>query len=530
MNKCLYCFAYPRKFRVYLFLLWIVFLPFPGTIAYSQTSLPRLHYELSIPHPENHSYAVSLAISEWKEDTLCLKLPNWMPGYYQMMGYSKDLEDISARDLQGTYLSMDRLNENTWKIGGIRNKEFLVNYTIRTHRQFVANSYVDADHAYLVPGNTFLYVDGLLQVPVTVKINANPEWDVATGLDPVPGKPDEFSAPDFDRLYDCPILAGDLEDLPPFRVQGIEHRFIGYNMGEFDRELFMQNMRKVVEAATDIMGDIPYKQYTFLGIGPGRGGIEHLNNTTVSFSGRGLDTPQGMERMLSFLAHEYFHHYNVKRIRPFELGPFDYDQGNRTNLLWVSEGLTVYYETRILKRAGLIDEQAMFSQLAESMNTYEADSGKFFQSLSQASYNTWEEGPFGGAGRGPDKSISVYTKGAVVGMLLDIEIRFASGNLNSLDDVMRSLYQEYYVQKKRGFTDAEFQEACEKAAGVSLSALFEYVYTTREIDYDKYLGHMGLKIETIPGETNPETQQMVLRRLEKADPHQSALLSAWLEE
>ena len=290
------------------------------------------------------------------------------------------------------------------------------------------------------------------------------------------------------------------------------------------------SLEKAVKVAVDIIGDIPYQQYTFIGIGPGRGGIEHLNNTTVSFDGSGLDSPEGMNRMMSFLTHEYFHHYNVKRIRPFELGPFDYDKGNRTNLLWHSEGLTVYYEYLILKRAGLIDEETMLSHLAEIVDDFENDPGRFYQSLSQASYNTWEEGPFGTRGTGPDKSISVYTKGAIVGMLLDFEIRFASGNKNSLDDVMRSLYWKYYKGEERGFTDAEFQQACEQAAGVSLTNLFEYVYTTKELDYEKYLGQVGLRIDRQVNDSNKKTQKLVINRLAKPTPLQSSILSSWLEE
>ena len=453
-----------------------------------------------------------------------------MPGYYQMMEYSKDLENISARDKNGAQIPMERINDNSWRICGIRNKAFAVSYDIRTNRQFVANSYVDKDHAYLVPGNTFLYADGYLQVPVSLTLNINPEWDIATGLDPIVGKSDEFVASDFDILYDCPILTGSLDELPSFRVKGIEHRFIGYKMGDFDRGLFMDKLEKVVQAAVHIMGDIPYKRYTFIGIGPGRGGIEHLNNTTVSFDGRGLDSPEAMDRMMSFLAHEYFHHYNVKRIRPYELGPFDYDNGSRTNLLWVCEGLTVYYEYLILKRAGLIDEETMLSYLAEDLNTYENDPGRFYQSLSQASYSTWEEGPFGTYGNGPDKSISVYTKGAIVGMLLDLEIRYASGNNQSLDDVMRSLYWKYYKGEKRGFTDAEFQFACEQAAGISLANLFEYVYTTKELDYTKHLNQVGLNLDKQVNASNEDTQKLEIKRMAKPASLQSAILSTWLGE
>jgi len=389
---------------------------------------------------------------------------------------------------------------------------------------------VDSDHAYLIPENTFLYVDGFLQNPVSVKVIINPEWKkIATGLDPVEGRSDEFTASDFDILYDCPILIGNLDELPSFKVKGIEHRFIGYNIGNFDRALFLENLKKIVESAVELIGDIPYNQYTFIAIGPGRGGIEHLNNTTISFDGNEIKTKEDMNRSMNFIGHEYFHHYNVKRIRPFELGPFDYDQENKTNLLWVSEGLSVYYEYLIVKRAGLIDDKTLFASFDVNLNAVENDSGRFYQSLSQASYNTWNEGPFGTRGGVSDKSISYYEKGPLVGLLLDFEIRNATKNTKSLDDVMRMLYRKYYKEKNRGFTDAEFQQICEVVAGTSLTHLFEYVYTTKEPDYAKYLGYAGLKIVE---QSNPKdkTQKLMISRKENPNPMQQAILSSWLGE
>ena len=255
-----------------------------------------------------------------------------MPGYYQLIDYSKSVSNMSVNDSKRKMLYFEKTNDNTWLITGIKNKAFSVKYTINTSKQFVANSYIDGEHAYIIPINTFLYIDGNLKLPVSISFSDSKDWNkIATGLEPIMGKTNEFTAPDFDILYGCPILIGNLEELPSFKVKGVEHRFIGYKIGQFDHAIFIEKLRKMVESSVNIISDIPFKQYTFIGIGPGRGGIEHLNNTTISFDGTGLDKPEAMNRMMNFIAHEYFHHYNVKRIRPFELGPFDYDRGNRTN-------------------------------------------------------------------------------------------------------------------------------------------------------------------------------------------------------
>lgn len=510
-------------------LLFLTFFTAFSQSSFSQTKKQLLAYSLMMPKPENHTFHIELKVSGWAQDTLLFKMPKWMPGYYQLMDYAKSVENISAKDQHGNKLVIEQNNENSWKAIGTKNKAFTVSYDIKTQRQFVANSYLDSTHAYVVTANTFLYVDGFLNTPVTVKVITNqPKQIIATGLENIVGKFNEYSAPNFDILYDSPLLIGDLETLVPFKVKGINHRFIAYKMGTFNREAFTENLEKMVTSAVKIMGDIPYKEYTFIGIGPGRGGIEHLNNTTVSFDGNGLNNPASMMQVMNFLAHEYFHHYNVKRIRPFELGPFDYDKGSRTNLLWISEGLTVYYEYIVIKRAGLMDEKTLLSNLEHNINALENNNGRLYQSLSQASYNTWKDGPFGTQGEEAGKTISYYDKGPVVGLLLDFAIRNASQNEKSLDDVMRLLYWQYYKKLNRGFTDAEFQTACEQIAGASLSKIFEYVNTTKELDYRKYLAFAGLGIKeeiAIDGK-----RKLSITRLTNLTPLQTQILTSWLGE
>lgn len=511
--------------------IWIALLAvFMGTInpVQAQSVKPIFQYTISVPEPSSHFYHVELKTSGWNLDTVEFKLPTWTPGYYQIIDYAKSLENLVVKDVMGNGISVENLNENTWSIKGIRNKSILVSYDIRTSRKFVANSFVDESHAYIVPVNSFLYVDDCLQLPVSVRVEMNNRWrHIATGLKGVEGNPYDFTASDFDILYDCPILIGNLEELPSFYIDGIEHRFMGHEIGDFDKVQFMDKLKRVVETAVNIVGDIPYEQYTFICIGPGRGGIEHLNNTTISFDGNRLNTSEAMNSMMNFLAHEYFHHYNVKRIRPYELGPFNYDRENRTNLLWISEGLSVYYEYLIVKRAGLVDFETLISNLEAHINTLENNPGRFYQSLAQSSYNTWEDGPFGTGGEEVNKTISYYQKGPVVGLLLDLGIRKSTQNKKSLDDVMRLLYWEYYKNGLRGFTDAEFQQACEEIAGQSLTPLFEYVYTTKELDYNSYLNFAGLSLDLNSNQQQKKTYTLNL--IEKPDSLQSAILASWLK-
>lgn len=516
---------YFQKFIKYL-LVAIVFLG--ETPVLSQTS-PKINYEISIPNPESHSYQIELNIRNWSRDTLILKMPNWTPGYYQVMNYAESVKNVIVKDEKGKPISFSRPVPNTLRIPISENSSIILSYEVTTSIQFVANSYIDQFHAYLVPANTFFYIKGFLKLPVEVEIKNNPWKDIVTGLAPTIESSNHFRAANFDFLYDCPILMGNLDRLPPFEINGVKHEFVGYKLGDFDKKGFMNKLKKICLAAVEIIGDIPFSKYTFIGIGPGRGGIEHLNNTTVSFNGATLKNPGGLNGMLNFLAHEYFHHYNVKRIRPFELGPFDYENGDRTNLLWISEGLTVYYDCLIVRRAELVDELGLLDNFEAKINTYENNPGRFHQSLVESSYNTWKDGPFGAKGQDPEKSITYYNKGPIVGMFLDFAIRHATQNKKSLDDVMRLLYYTYYKKKNRGFTDAEFREASERVAKTSLSEIFEYVHTTKTLDYDKFLGYAGLKLDTLSSSKKKGslTKKLQIRKIDNPNRLQKAILKSW---
>jgi predicted metalloprotease with PDZ domain len=293
-------------------------------------------------------------------------------------------------------------------------------------------------------------------------------------------------------LYDSPILIGNQEYLH-FEVKGVPHFVAIENVKEdVDRPKMVADLKTMVTAATQLMGDVPYQHYTFLMMGRGQGGIEHSNSSSNQFDGTSLSTPIGYLRWLSFICHEYFHSFNVKRIRPLALGPFDYDQENLTNMLWVSEGLSVYYEDLVLVRAGLMTRAQYLDKMAAAIGSFENASGHHYQSATESSWNTWHTGS--GIGGDRNTTISYYNNGAMLGAMLDLKIRDGSRNRKSLDDVMRVLYRKYYLEKKRGFTDAEFRDECESAAGGELREVFDYAATTKEVDYAKFFAFGGLKL------------------------------------
>src|SRR6187455_2595782 len=456
-----------------------------------------LVYTVKMDNPEWHFFHVQLTCKGIKKEFIDFKMPAWTPGYYQKMDFAKNLEKLKATDETGKELKWEKTNDNTWRVSSNNSNTVNLSYEIKTVRPYVATAYLDETRAYILPAAVFLYIDKMIRQPVRVTVVPESKWNrVATGLDSLPGKKFTYAAPDFDILYDSPILVGDLEELTPFKVRGVTHRFIGLKLGDFDRQQFILDLQKVVDAAVNIIGHIPYKNYTFIAIGPGPGGIEHLNNTTFGFNGNNFKNRDSYIRSLHFLAHEYFHHYNVKRIRPIELGPFDYDKGSRTKMLWVSEGLSVYYEYLVVKRAGITTDAELFNVFRGNMMAFENKPGRLYQTLEQASYETWSDGPFGRTGDEVNKTISYYDKGPAVGLLFDFKIRQVTNNKKSLDDVMRFLYKEYYQKQQRGFTEEELKNAFESVAGISLAQEFEYITTTKELDYPTYFTYAGLNIDT----------------------------------
>ena len=472
-----------------------VFLACASSVLIAQQK-ETVSFVLSMEQPASHTYHVEMSYSGVMGEIVDLKMPMWTPGYYGILDFPKNVRNFHATDSAGKQLAWEKTTENSWRVCSNHSSQIKLAYDVLAITPFVANSYLDENRGYVMPAGIFFHVANRIHQPVTLAIKPYGSWtDIATGLETVPGKKNTYVAPDFDILYDSPILIGNLEHLPSFTIRGVAHDFIGYQLGDFDRQQFIKNLKAVIEAGVNIIGEVPYKHYTFIAIGPGQGGIEHLNSTSFSFSGKGLNSRAGMNGSLSFLAHEYFHHYNVKRIRPLALGPFDYGKPNLTNMLWVSEGFTVYYEFLMLARAGLMTQGELLEALGKSIASYENKTGHLFQSATQSSYETWEQGPFGGRGEGISKTISYYEKGPVLGWLLDLKIRQETQNKRTLDDVMRTLYREFYKEKQRGFTDQEFRDVCERLAGAQLAEIFEYASTTTEIDYAKYLAYAGLELE-----------------------------------
>lgn len=470
--------------KIRLFLLFLTC----NLVAMGQGTI---HITIHTQKAAEHIIGVEMDIPLQQQSVTDLRMPAWSPGYYKLMDYGKNVRNFEVTDTDGKTVAWE-LRKDVWRVATQKQAQIKVRYEIVTEKPFIASAYIDEERAFIKPTAVFLAVADQLKRPVIVDVPLSNNWTtIATGLDTLTSN--RYMAKDFDELYDSPILIGNLHELPSFTIKNKLHRFIGFNMGSFDETAFMKDVEKVVVAASDLIAEVPYDHYTFIGIDPeGSGGFEQLNSTAIAFSGFGMDINEAVrKKKLSLIAQKYFLHYSLKRTPPVELGnPFNYYESVRTNSLWVSEGLTAYYESIILRRAGIITSQELIGIREKDMRWYANNPKRLTLTLAAAGYDIWD-GPFGIRG----EKLPFYEKGSILGFLLDIKIRVATNNQKSLIDVIHYLHSEYYKKQNRGFTETELREAFEMAAGEKLDEIFDYIYTLKPLDYNKYLNPAGIDIE-----------------------------------
>ena len=426
-------------------------------------------------------------------------MPVWTPGSYLIREYSKNVEGFSAHSDKSDNLKWEKVDKNTWRVYSDKANEVTISYRVYAFVKSVRNSFLDNSHGFVSPAGVFMYVDRLKNKPATLIIDPYEEFSViSTGLEPSRDDKNTFIVPDFDILVDSPIEIGN-QNVLEFEVRGVPHEIAIYGKGNYDSST-VNETKMIVEGAVNIFDEIPYKRFVFIVhlVNSGGGGLEHLNSTALVYGRWNFQPESRRQRWRSLVAHEVFHLFNVKRIRARELGPFDYTKENYTTLLWVMEGFTSYYGGRILLKVGLLTPEKYQKNISSLLNTISNNKGDRYQSAAEASFDAWIK-YYRRNENSPNSIISYYDKGKLLGLLLDLEIRYSSENKNSLDDVMRRLYTEYYKKKKRGFSEEEFKREVEHAAGKKLDYFFEnYVHGTEEIKYKKYLSYAGLEIEDLP--------------------------------
>ena len=500
-----------------------------------EPAAPGIHYRVAVHSTQTHLFAVTLTIAQ-PAARQRVRLPVWIPGSYLVREFAQHLQHLRALQ-SGEPVPLKQLDKNTWQVESNPTQPLVLTYEIYAFDASVRTAFLDATRGFFNATSLCLRVLGQEDTPQQLEItpqNLPAGWQVATGLTPQGVDLAGFGtylAADYDELADCPVELGTFWS-GAFTARGIPHRFVVSGAGGwFDGARLLADTQRICEAQIDFWhaspGDVPFTHYLFMlhASGEGYGGLEHRNSTALI--GQRTDLPKltdksgsadknsptpalkvtdGYTTLLGLISHEYFHTWNVKRLRPAEFKRYDYDRENHTELLWFFEGFTSYYDDLFLRRTGLIDNAVYLNLMTKTVNQVQQTPGQRVQSVAQASFDAWLK-YYRIQENTPNATVSYYTKGALVALCLDLTLR-AEGK-GSLDAVMRELWTRSSGGPIR---EADVARALKRVGGRSFETeLRHWVHGTAELPVLSLLAQAGAKVQL---EKAPLAQQLGLRVLE----------------
>jgi predicted metalloprotease with PDZ domain len=454
------------------------------------TSFAATNYTISLTNPEQHLVEVKIALPNGSAQRE-LQLPVWN-ALYQVRDFAQYVNWVHAKDRAGHALTVRKLDKGHWQVTGAQGGAE-VEYQIFLDSFGPFGAQFNSHHAFLNLAQVLMYPVDARNGPMVVRFTQAPQtWRVATPLAPMPDG--GFSAENYDRLVDSPVEIGDFKESDFDEAGGHYRVIVDAEPGDYDMEKIVAMLHKIVAAATTWMKDRPFDNYMFLyhfPRGPGGGGMEHAYSTAISLNADAL--AKSPEALASVTAHEFFHLWNVKRIRPRTLEPVDYTKENYTRALWFSEGCTSTAADIIELRGGLIDEPHFEQALASGIGELERRPAHLTQSAEGSSLDAWLEGD--AYYRRPERSISYYNKGELLGITLDLAVREASHGQASLREVFQWMNQNY-AKKGRFFPDSDgVRAAAEAVSHADLGWFFtKYVAGTEEIPWNDFFGSVGLRV------------------------------------
>ncbi len=462
-----------------------------------------IRFKVTIDEPNTHLVKIEMTVRGVEDETsIDLCLPVWTPGSYLVREYAQFARVIRAVDGDGARKDVQKVDKSRWRVEAGSARELVVTYEVYAHTLNVRYSHVEADHAFLHGPSLFLYPQGRLGDEIELSLELPADWAVHSGLEQPEVSATYRVAHDFDQLFDCPILAGSNLDVIEFEAANIPHRFVMWGRGNYPSERLALDTKRVVEASARIFGGtVPYESFSFLTLltDDDYGGLEHRNSTALmvprhSFVDRGLADGAVDDKYidaLGLVSHEHFHAWNVKRIHPERLGPFDYQAENYTRDLWTVEGITSYYTYVSMLRAQVIEPDKFLEIFAKQLKALHEVPGRLVCSLRDASFDTWIK-LYRPHPHNRNANVSYYLKGCLASLVLDVAIRVDSGGEKSLDDVMRHLWTQY--SKEIGYPEGGFEAIVEEAVGLDVSEFFDiFIRGTDDPDWNDWFENIGLE-------------------------------------
>jgi len=503
--------------------------------AFGQTLEP-IRYTLSFPAPHTHYVEVEAAYPTEGRAHIELMMAVWTPGSYLVREYARHVEALTAADPARAPLPVEKTRKNRWRVATSGARTVSVRYRVYAHEMSVRTNWVDDEMAILNGAPTFIT---LVETPSRraheVRVMLPRTWKKSfSGMSAGAGE-NSYVAADYDTLVDSPIVAG-APSVYEFSVQGKPHYLVNFReRGVWNGSQAARDLAAAATAIAAFWESVPFDRFYFFNvIGSARNGLEHrsstLLNTPLESNARELYLD-----WLSLASHEYFHAWNSKRLRPIELGPFDYENEVYTKALWFVEGLTDYYADLMLARSGVTTRGEMLGALSAQIRNLQTTPGRLEQSVEMASYDAWIK-YYRSDENTPNSAISYYVKGAVVGFLLDAHIRRLTGGARSLDDVMRLMFTRFSAEK--GFTGADVRAAIAEIVGPAHAGemrawLERALESTAELDYAAAMDWFGLRLAPPTGDphgwlgvtTRTDNQRTVVSGIRRGSPAAAAGLS-----
>ncbi len=414
-----------------------------------------IRYRLRFPAPQTHYVEVDASIPADGESQVDLMMAVWTPGSYLVREFSRNVESLTAADEGGATLPIEKTRKNRWRVSAGRSRVIALHYRVYSRELSVRTNWIDDRFAQLNGAATFITRLNGRNREHEVRLELPPGWTKSLSGMTSP-EPNVYRADDFDTLVDSPIVAGNLQ-VYEFSAGGKAHYLVDVGEdGVWDGARAVRDLAAVVQKTIALWTVVPYDRFFFFNIigASSGGGLEHKNSTVIHTSRLSTRTPAAYHRWLAAASHEFMHPWNVKRLRPVELGPFDYENEVYTKSLWFSEGVSDYYADLQLRRAGLSTVDDYLQDLSVSIGGLQSNPGRLVMSLETASFDAWIK-YYRQNENSPNDSVSYYVKGAVVGFLLDAKIRHLTGGVKTLDDFMRLMYQRF--SGDRGFTPQDWR-------------------------------------------------------------------------
>ncbi|ASM52273.1 hypothetical protein PESP_b0757 [Pseudoalteromonas espejiana DSM 9414] len=459
--------------------------------ACSAPALADVNYSLSITEPQHHLGDVSVEFPKSAQSHIDVKLPAWRTGRYEILNLANGVRYFEAKDDAGKALKWEKINHSTWRVHLNEPTEVNIDYQVYANELGKRARHIDDSHAFVDASGFFMFSESFRQETVTVNLNVPKQWRSVSGMDNHKNK-HSFKAADYDVLVDSPIETG-INKLHKFEVEGRKYELVIWGEGNYDEQLMLTDLKKLVTTGNVIWDSYPYERYVFMvhatsGAG---GATEHLNSTIIQ---RPRDRFGSREDYLGFIstaAHEFIHTWNVKAYRPKGLAPYDYTNMNYSNLLWISEGSTSYFEDHLLVRSGIETTDEFFKLLGKTINRHLQTPGREVQSASETSFDKWINQ---GGDHARNYSTNIYLEGSLLSMLLDIKLLESTKAKVNYRQVHNALYNEHKLPA--GFTEQDVLNILKELTGEDYATWWhDNVSTPASIDFDALLNKVGLKLE-----------------------------------